>query len=380
MLFLKRVLPHNTFFSNKYFYRKYLKNISFCRKIYYCHSCSILLNEIKECSICSQKGCYFFYNSMKRYILFVSFLLISSITNDNLSQISMIMKKKNVLAQIREFKNQIPSQDGVIRSIFDSSVYKFLDLNFGMKRNDSITLTLCSDGVTFYNRGKSIWPIMLCVNEIPLINRFSFSNMLFPVIFYSKKPPPIDMVLKPIILELKQMINGWMCNGSFIKCALFATIFDLPARSKFLFTKPFNGFNSCEKCNDSGVYNRLYKKMCSPFFTRDLTANHTKRDTNETKLILNRILSGEQGRNGILGFSPFFHLSYFDSFNNTIIDTMHCIFINISKMFFKLMFKSSNSSRDSYIKPEQQRDLEKILKKQRLPSTFLRKPSLVISG
>ena len=285
----------------------------------------------------------------------------------------MIFKRSKLVNMIRENKKKIDETSTKIKSIFQARIYKKYINNTDLKKDVNISFTLSSDGVSFFSNGRSIWPTFLSINEIPIFERFKFKNILIPIIYYGKNPPSVDIVLNPLIKELNSLYNGFICNGIFVKCYLYGLIFDLPARAKYLCMRSYTGFFCCSDYYDKGSYLIEHKKMYFPFDHNDIEANHSPRRYNDTKNILMNIQNGEMGKFGILNVSPFFYLNYFSPFENNIIDIMHCIFINISKNMLNLMFDSSNSKKDSYIRPYDQKQLSSILANQKLPDTFLRK-------
>jgi len=314
-------------------------------------------NKVKKCSVCENNCEFFYYNPIKESL------------ND-------MFKMEGLKESILKNKEEIKSSR-FISGIFNSDSYQDLVRKFKIQDGLNLSLTLCSDGISFYNLGRSIWPIFLSINEIPITKRFEFQNILIPIIFFGKSLPSLELILQPLITELNNLFVGTIIQGEYVKCILNGCIYDLPAKAKFMFMKSYNGFQSCCQCKDMGTYLNQQKKMIFPFDFKNEQQNNTPRNQLETEAVYQNIRSGLGGGNGILGIPPLNKIVYFNSMESCITDSMHCVFINISKMMMKLLFDSKCSTKSSYIHPINQKSLSNILQRQRLPDSFLRKLGFV---
>ncbi|XP_055586117.1 uncharacterized protein LOC129738837 [Uranotaenia lowii] len=211
--------------------------------------------------------------------------------------------------------------------------------------NNSITLSLNTDGVKIFNSTakKSLWPILLCINELPPTVRYAKTNVLVAGLWMSNKEPDFHMFLKPLSAALNEFqTNGANLNGREISTILItACCVDTIARCKLQNFKQFNGYEACGYCLHPGTI--LGRQIRYPY-RRNVTLR------NETDVLKAMAISDAKGQavNGVKGISPLILFEKFDVVRNCPIDFMHCILLGICKQLSKQWFE--NPKCKAYIK------------------------------
>ncbi|CAF2108247.1 unnamed protein product [Rotaria magnacalcarata] len=96
-----------------------------------------------------------------------------------------------------------------MKDICDGELYRKIQ---GLCQDPFITLSLNIDGIQ-PNKGskKTIWPILLVVNEIPLKYRFAPENLILAGVWPGATKPTrtyIAHFLKPVVAELSHLEDG----------------------------------------------------------------------------------------------------------------------------------------------------------------------------
>lgn len=143
-----------------------------------------------------------------------------------------------------------------ISDIFDGELYKSLRRKIG--NVPLITLTLNTDGVRVFKskRKASLWPIQLFVNEVVPTKRFKIDNIILSGIWFGNDPA-FELYMKPLIKELNdleenkiQVLNNNVMKSVTVRVLLIST--DLPAKSKWMKMKQYNGKFGCTYCLHPG--------------------------------------------------------------------------------------------------------------------------------
>jgi hypothetical protein len=92
----------------------------------------------------------------------------------------------NINEQIRRIlsrhgPSQITSSDNYC-DVYDGAIYQKFFRDYKNEINQSKVFSLCinTDGISMCNKSKkSVWPIMLVINELPVAIRFCLENVIF---------------------------------------------------------------------------------------------------------------------------------------------------------------------------------------------------------
>lgn len=132
---------------------------------------------------------------------------INSTTDNNYFvtyQLESLLKEV-ILENIEDFIVTREKTNDNITDISDGKLYNETQV---INKVHKVTLTLNTDGVqVFKSKNKSLWPIQLIVNELPIKKRFQTKNILVSGLWYDTTHPPMELFLKPIIYEGTHLIE-----------------------------------------------------------------------------------------------------------------------------------------------------------------------------
>jgi hypothetical protein len=118
-----------------------------------------------------------------------------------------------------------------------------------------LSLTLNTDGMQIFKSSHtSLWPIIICFNNLPLRYRFKQDNLIICGFHYDKN---LDMsqYLKPFAMELREInLNGGISTkfGNLNVFNLLSSL-DSPAKAKVQNQKQYNAHYGCSYCKEPGV-------------------------------------------------------------------------------------------------------------------------------
>ena len=138
-----------------------------------------------------------------------------------------------------------------------------------------ITLTLCSDGVAIRNNGKSVWPVLLSINEFSPLLRSSYKTKIIGALWEGEKPKP-HLLYPDLLNALRELefFNLTINETSYaFKINLYGILFDSPALALSLNVKQFNGYFGCPICLNPGLRPKEFRKMIYP------TETYSRKDT-----------------------------------------------------------------------------------------------------
>lgn len=227
-----QILPESHFKFTKYCHK--ILNYT---KQYFCSECQLYLgksNEITEikdmiCPNCSNsKIKYFITNAMSSYLRDII-----------MNNIDSILKY---------------SQD--LKEDFLSDITKgsFIE-NLKKKYENFFTISFNTDGIAAFNSNiqKSLWPIIVTINELPPKLRYSKKNIIIAGLWLDNIQPPMELFLKPFCDELNNLFNeGIKIKNQIFKIICAAGCADSVARCKLVNFKQFNGKFGCTYCKHPG--------------------------------------------------------------------------------------------------------------------------------
>lgn len=116
-------------------------------------------------------------------------------------QLKEIIKQNSEILLESGLKNSTSS----LLDITDGEIYRTLLNNKG-NTNPKITLVMNTDGVqVFKSNTKSLWPVQIIINELPVEKRFLIKNILVLGLFYDKNHPKMQHFLQPFMMELREI-------------------------------------------------------------------------------------------------------------------------------------------------------------------------------
>ena len=146
----------------------------------------------------------------------------------------------------RNLERQLNSRE--ISDIANSKLYKELITLHGFSSND-ISLTWNADGVQVFNSSNySIWPLQVCINELP--PHLRHKNVLLLGLWFGQKPN-MNVFLVPFVQECKKLgTEGLVFGNEVFSRKVYALLLcaDAPARAILRNVKQFNGECGCDWC------------------------------------------------------------------------------------------------------------------------------------
>lgn len=208
-----------------------------------CNSCLTEITPIAKINSDNSSG-YFCYTKLRGYLEFL-------------------------LPQIHKFLDFELSQTSDLTDITSGTEYRRL------ASKDTIVIYFGFDGVKYTDEkgGKSIWPLVMYICELPFDLRMKFA---FPIAVHAGSDQPTCNMLQPFADELYNLMNEPVTfnidtkNGPtevnlFVK--LLLGICDAPARAKVLNMLQHNGKHSCNICKILSVRDNDLGCMVYPLCT-----------------------------------------------------------------------------------------------------------------
>lgn len=334
LLLLNAVLPYAVF-KSKY---KFLQSFSYTNIIeyYFCSSCSIILNFENNTSICEY--CQTFYQKSKlkkagHYFIYIPLK----------EQLMNFVNSKAYL-----YFGKITDNDS---DIVNGSVYKQLKEQNIIGIND-ITLTWNTDGVSLCKSSKlSIWPLQVCINELPY--RIRRNNIMLCGLFYGYTKPNMNVFLEPFAKELLDLsINGFNNTTMHhrkpinIKVHTILCSVDSVARPLIQNVNQYNGLFGCSYCFQKGERISVGRGFARVYCYSNNERIRTSNGHEElVRLALNRrkVIKGVKGPS-IMALVPNLNIIY-----SYPPEYMHACIIGVGKLFGTEWFHSKNRTEKWYL-------------------------------
>lgn len=255
------------------------------------------------------------------------------------------MKVKNQLKNVLEQNSEqlIFDTESSSNNMTDvHSSHNFQRLKNEMGNTPYITLTMYTDGAAVFKstKQKSIWPILVSVNEIGLNDRFKRENILCTALSFGKTPN-MQMFFKPFIDEIKTInaeggITFCDKNGQYKTVQVIPMIFtaDALAKAYVLNMTQHNGRYGCPYCLHRGtnVEGSTQIRYCN----EDIAPNRTNQKARADMFAAH---SSTENVNGYKGVSPLIALGInFDIVWQVVIDKMHNVDMGVIRKLFNLFF------------------------------------------
>lgn len=356
-------LPTDTHGSKYHFFKSFPNPKAI--EYYYCFVCNILLDfkdsETTHCEKCNvlytksaqrKAGHYFLYSPLK-------------------DQLIQLVKSKH----FQYFRKENLEES----DITSGRMYRLLRKECNIDDND-ITVQWNTDGIKTFNSSKrSVWPILVQVNELPY--RMRRDNMICCGIWCDAKKPPMELFLKPFIDELVELHEKGFKSTTFLHDepitikvhALLASV-DAPARCAIQFMKQYNGKYGCNYCLHPGLELEFGRG-----FHRVYCGDKQETRTHEQHMRDARLVSSqteEDDINGVKGPSVVMKLPYFHIIWSFPPENLHNIFEGVTEMFVGLHFDSKYHGKPWYL-GKKVKDIDNLLLTIKPPSEVTRCPQSI---
>jgi len=218
--------------------------------------------------------------------------------------------------------------------------------------SDTLHLNINIDGIPLFNSSNvSLWPILGLIREV--------NSSPFPIaIFCSKsKPSSLDEYLHDYITEMNELINtGFGHEEKIYHVTLGAVICDAPARAFLKCIKTHSGYDSCERCLQSGEW---CNKVILPSVSAPLRTDAS--------------FISQQDPKHHVGKSPLLKLADCRMVSGFPLDYMHLVCLGVVR---RLMHLWINGTRDCKLSQTQVALISEHLvsMKRYIPREFARRP------
>jgi hypothetical protein len=239
--------------------------------------------------------------------------------------------------KLAEEKTQMKKED-CISDIVDGQMYKVYTSHLGLDKWYNISLCLFTDGATFNASSDcSLWPIMFSIVELHPSLRHKFEHIIFGGFWLFHKSPNFCIYLKTVFAELYSLGTDGIPDVCFtsaqghkqkhtMKVFLLMAMADSPAKAKLLGIRYWNDHEGgCNSCNQKPI--RCENKSV---YVWDITSKEFACDEDKPA-------SFKREKR-----SPFELLPYFDTVNQTPVDSMHSCWLGTAKKFLHLWTEVKN--------------------------------------
>lgn len=295
------------------------------QKHFYCQNCKLYLGTEKERKICS--NC----STVKQNYF---------VTNNIIQQLRDILTKN--WEAIKTFKASL-NRNNFINDISNGKFVKHLE---GTK----FTLSFNLDGIATFksNIRRSLWPIIITINDLPPKLRFLNKNCIIAGLWLDYGEPVMDIFLKPFCETMKQIssagiqIKNEICR---IKCVCCCV--DSVARCKILNAMQFNGKFGCTYCKQSPERTSLVNGRTQ--------LRYVFKEIVELRSLSDHLDSMKEAHIskrpvfGVKGLSCLVSIPDFDLTQCLPVDYMHALMLGVVKTVNDLWLDTKNNKKPYYI-------------------------------
>lgn len=247
--------------ESQYFFQLVCKDEIDFSKHYFCSTCNFSFGACNDSDI-KNINCPQCLKSKKDYFIFTPIK----------SSLEKVITKN--FSDIEDYKKDMDKLNSDEISDINNGLW-----HRKLKDENIFTININTDGIAPFNmsKKKSLWPILLTLNDLRPNLRFKKCNILTAGFWMSGTNPVMSVFLKPFIEEINSLYNNEIIiYGKKIKILVCCCCLDSVARAKCLCMKQYNGTNGCTFCLHP-VINRKY-----PFrHTQRRTLDHLKESITE---------------------------------------------------------------------------------------------------
>lgn len=180
---------------------------------------------------------------------------------------------------------------------------------------------------------QSMWPIQLCVTNLPPDMRMDLRNLVLAGIWLGPVKPEMSIILQPILKRIhilydKGMLIQTPVGPKCLKAKLLCCVFDLPARAMALNLIQWNGKHGCTHCLDQGTQ-VSHVRIYLPDDHHNLRSEKQIFECAEKASSSSPVL----GVKGLSVLSP-----YLNIVKDTTIDYMHAVLEGVTKTMIQKYF------------------------------------------
>jgi Transposase family tnp2 len=302
----------------------------------FCSNCQTYLGKKKKTFTCKKCRRQFSHEECVRS---KSFYLTSSIKD----QLRDVLEKTDAFERIKRAKFvSKTSANGLRGEIVTGDAYRDPRVQSFLMGENNFSLTFSTDGIQAFNSNKdSLWPIFISINELSY--KLKGKHIVLQGLWFGKKPKQ-ETFLIPFVREARKLYSKgftWVnrADGKMKKSrVLFLMgILDAPARAAFTCRHQWNGKCGCGWCLHPGTMIPNSKGKMGKTRTYPVSFPIPKR-RNASQVYRDGKLAIKNRKhvNGVLGISLLHLLPNFDVVLGMIPDSMHCVYLGVTKMFLEI--------------------------------------------
>lgn len=360
---LQTLCPESEYFR-KLKYDEMFSSISKCEPevVHYCCLCNNRFPDDPDVFRCSIGDC-----PGLRYTGSVSSQTVSNrqprcffIIADVESQLRSLIDRINIWDEIQKTKQSINADEtpSYITDIIDGEAYlKHCQPGGCLHSENALSAIFNTDGVPLFNSSKvKLWPIFICINELPPAKRFARENTILAALWQGKDKPPFfqyiaafgDAVSKLHSDGISAQPPGLSTTVNVRLTVLLASV-DLQAKAYVANMTMHNGDYGCITCEERGLNVKQGKGFSHYYPYRPTGQKPPMRESDDLKYVKGVQASRKERIMGICGHSGLLALEYFDMIQGIVPDYMHGVLLGVTKTLMSKWFSSTQSGKPFFI-------------------------------
>jgi len=276
------------------------------------------------------------------------------------SQLRSLVERNNIWLEIQKTKQSIKVNEtpSYITDIIDGEAYlKHCQPGGCLHSENALSAIFNTDGVPLFNSSKvKLWPIFICINELPPAQRFARENTILAALWQGKDKPPFfqyiaafgDAVSKLHSDGISAQPPGLLTSVNVRLTVLLASV-DLQAKAYVANMTMHNGDYGCITCEEKGLNVKQGKgySHCYPY--RPRRQKPPMRESDDLKYVKGVQATRKERIMGICGHSGLLALEYFDMVQGIVPDYMHGVLLGVTKTLLSKWFSSKQSGKPFFI-------------------------------
>lgn len=358
---LKTLCPESEYFT-KLKYDEMFSNISENEPevVHYCCLCNNRFPDDPDVFLCSIGDC-----SGLRYTGPLSSQMVTNrqprcffIIADVESQLRSLVERNNIWNELQKTKQSVNARTPHISDIIDGEAYlKHCQPGECLHSENAFSAIFNTDGVPLFSSSKvKLWPIFICINELPPAKRFARENTILAALWQGKDKPPFfqyiaafgDAVSKLHSEGISVQPPGLLTTVNIRLTVLLASV-DLQAKAYVANMTMHNGDYGCITCEERGLNVKQGKGSSHYYPYRPIEQKPPMRESDDLKYVKGVQASRKDRIMGICGHSGLLALDFFDMVQGVVPDYMHGVLLGVTKTLMSKWFSSTQSGKPFFI-------------------------------
>uniref|UniRef100_A0ABD2WAA5 DUF4218 domain-containing protein n=1 Tax=Trichogramma kaykai TaxID=54128 RepID=A0ABD2WAA5_9HYME len=264
------------------------------------------------------------------------------------SQIQELLNNPLIQPHLSYRETRCKKTEDNIEDVLDGDLYKRLSAPNNILHDKlNFSYIFNTDGCKASDSSPvSVWPVFLKINELPPAIRDNF--IILVGLWVNEVKPTMNTFLPPLINVMNSLSSEgveWNRNGKIVKSKIipFGCCVDTPCRCSLLNMKQFNGNYGCTFCYHPSeqvdsvrkypLNGKFYPLRSHENIIQDMLSTRI-RDEQTGKVKIQEVT-------GVKGPSALMNLKYFDLADGMSPDSMHAVYLGVSKQITEIILSSS---------------------------------------